>query len=178
MFSIVFFLMLDQIFWLFLLTLLPVFELRLTIPLGILSGSIQLPFLGAITGYGLPVPLVFAVCVIANALVSPIVFLALQHLLRFFLLSRKISSLYGRIVVRAQRKAKPYIEKYGFWGIAVFVGIPLPGTGAWTGTLACFLFGMSFKKTVAANTVGVLIAAVIVTAIVLLGTAGLGFLGI
>ncbi len=170
--------MFDKILWLFVLTLLPVFELRLTIPLGILSGSIQLPFLGSITGYGLPVPLVFAVCVIANALVSPIVFLALQHLLHFFLLSRKINSLYSRIVVRAQRKAKPYIEKYGFWGIAVFVGIPLPGTGAWTGTLACFLFGMNFKKTVAANTVGVLIAAVIVTAIVLLGTAGLGFLGI
>ncbi len=170
--------MLDKIFWLFVLTLLPVFELRLTIPLGILSGSIQLPFLGAIAGYGLPVPLVFAVCVIANALVSPAVFLALQHLLRFFLLSRKISSLYSRVVVRAQRKAKPYIEKYGSWGIAFFVGIPLPGTGAWAGTLACFLFGMSFKKTVAANTVGVLIAAVLVTAIVLLGTAGLGLLGI
>ena len=170
--------MIDKIFWLFLLTLLPVFELRLTIPLGILSGSIQLPFLGAITGYGLPVPLVFAVCVAANALVSPCVFLALQHLLRFFLLSKKINSLYSRIVVRAQGKAKPYIEKYGFWGIAIFVGIPLPGTGAWTGTLACFLLGMNFKKTVAANTVGVLIAAVIVTAIVLLGTAGIALLGI
>lgn len=170
--------MIDKLIWLFVLTLLPVFELRLTIPLGILSQSISLPFIGTVSGYGLPWPIVFIVCFISNVLISPIVFFALDNLLHVFLRIKAINSLYEKLVVRTQQKAKPYIDKYGFWGLAIFVGIPVPGTGAWTGTLAGFLFGMSFKKTVAANTAGVFIAAVIVTAIVLLGSAGLGLLGI
>ncbi len=170
--------MLDKLVWLFFLTFLPFFELRLTIPLGILSQSVSLPFFGTVSGYGLPWQIVFVTCIIANALVSPIVFFALENLLHLFLRVRFIKTFYERLVVKTQKNAKPLVDKYGFWGIAIFVGIPLPGTGAWTGTLACFLFGMDLKKTVAANTLGVIIAGILVTVISLLGKAGLKFLGI
>jgi len=170
--------MLDKLVWLFFLTFLPVFELRLTIPLGILSQSVNLPFFGTVSGYALPWQIVFVVCVAANILVSPIVFLALRHLLHFFLRIKKIKRFYERLVIKTQKKAEPLVKKYGFWGLAFFVGIPLPGTGAWTGALACFLLGMDLKKTVAANTAGVMIAGMLVAAIALAGDAGLKFLGI
>ncbi|MBN1232683.1 MAG: small multi-drug export protein [Candidatus Coatesbacteria bacterium] len=66
------------------------------------------------------------------------------------------------LFARTRRKGK-MIEKYAFWGLALFVGIPLPGTGAWTGCVAAFVFGVSFKKALAAVITGVFMAAIIVT---------------
>ena len=56
---------------------------------------------------------------------------------------------------------KGQIEKFGFWGLVAFVGIPLPGTGAWTGTLIAAMLDMDKKKSFLAATIGVLIAGVI-----------------
>ena len=58
-------------------------------------------------------------------------------------------------------KNKDQIVKYGFWGLVLFVGIPLPGTGAWTGSLVAALLHMSFKKSFAACVLGVIMASVI-----------------
>ena len=72
------------------------------------------------------------------------------------------------------------IEKYEEFGLMAFVAIPLPGTGAWTGALIAFLFGLDFKKSLLIIAIGVFIAGVIVTCLCLLGwlgaiIAGLGF---
>ena len=56
-----------------------------------------------------------------------------------------------------------------FWGLLLFVGIPLPGTGAWTGTLAASFLEIDFKKTILAVTLGVILAAVIITVATILG---------
>lgn len=58
-------------------------------------------------------------------------------------------------------KNKPKIDKYGFWGLVLFVGIPLPGTGAWTGSLVAGLFEMDRKKSLLAVAIGSLIASII-----------------
>lgn len=57
---------------------------------------------------------------------------------------------------------KEQIEKYQFWGLMLFVGIPLPGTGAWTGSLIASLLNIPFKKAFPATILGILLAAVIV----------------
>ena len=71
-------------------------------------------------------------------------------------------------------KHKGQIEKFGFWGLVAFVGIPLPGTGAWTGSLIAAMLNMDKKKTFLACTIGVLLAGVIM-AIFSYGVLGLVF---
>ena len=68
------------------------------------------------------------------------------------------------------------VEIFGFWGVAVFVGIPLPVTGAWTGTLGAWILGLSRRKTLLAILIGVAISGLIVSAVVLLGIEALDFL--
>ena len=58
-------------------------------------------------------------------------------------------------------KNKGSIERYGFWGLVIFVGIPLPGTGAWTGALVAAMLNMDRKKALAAITAGVFMASII-----------------
>ena len=58
---------------------------------------------------------------------------------------------------------KDQIEKYGFWGLVLFVGIPLPGTGAWTGSLIAALLRVRFKTAFAAILIGIVIATVIMS---------------
>ena len=62
-------------------------------------------------------------------------------------------------------KNKPKIDKYGFWGLALFVGIPLPGTGAWSGGIVASLFDMDLKRASVSILAGVFLAAVIMTMI-------------
>jgi len=66
------------------------------------------------------------------------------------------------------------IEKWKFWGLAIFVGIPLPGTGAWTGAAVAVIMDYDFRKSVASIALGVLMAAVIVAALVGLGSSAAG----
>ena len=73
---------------------------------------------------------------------------------------------------RTQKKLGDKIEKYGHWGLAIFVAIPLPVTGVWTGALAAFVFGIEKKKAFYSIAVGAVIAAIIVAAITL-GASGL-----
>jgi uncharacterized membrane protein len=77
------------------------------------------------------------------------------------------------VVERARLKVHDKIEKYGYLGITLFVGIPLPITGAWTGVLGSWILGLSRRKTMFAVVLGVMISATIVTLIVALGLRGL-----
>ena len=139
-----------NLFYVFLITLVPWIELRASIPIGIALGE---PWL-----------LVFAVAVATNAVLGPTIYFALDKLLPFFCRVQRIDSIYKRIVIGVQRKSSRYVEKYGLLGIALFVAIPLPGSGSWSGALAAFLLGLGYKRFVIANLVGVFIAGVVVTA--------------
>ena len=139
-----------NLFYVFLITLVPWIELRASIPIGIALGE--------------PWMLVFVVAVLTNAVLGPVVYLALDKLLPFFRRIRIIDSIYKRIVIRTQRKSNRYVEKYGLLGIALFVAVPLPGSGSWSGALVAFLLGLGYKRFAIANFIGVLIAGAIVTA--------------
>lgn len=165
----------DKIFWLFVLTLLPIFELRLTIPLGILAGSIKMPILGSVIGFGLPWQEVFIICVIANILVVLPIFFFLDFLHHRFLHIRFYKRTFDFFIAKVHKKSRklePQINKYGYIALALFVGVPLPMTGAWTGALIAWLLDLNRKKSFAAITLGVIIAGVLVT------LATLGGLGI
>lgn len=141
------------------ITALPIAELRGGIPFALLSG------LDPITA--------FFVAVIVNSLIFFPVFFGL----RFFY--EKIFSKWSfvqNLVERTQKNGKPYIEKYGLLGLAVFVAIPLPMTGAWTGSALAWLLGMEWKKSFLSIAAGVVVAGMIVTAISLGVLGGLKFL--
>ncbi len=161
------FVSLHNIFYLVLFTLAPVFELRWSIPLGLWSKPVELPFVGAVSGFGMPLFEVLPIVVITNILLGIFLYFALDFLVRLFTRVQYIKVLYERIVARTQRKAKPFVEKYGVIGLAIFIGIPLPGSGVWTGALAAFLLGVRFRDFAIACVIGVLIATAIVTAVTL-----------
>lgn len=142
---------LHNILYLVLITLLPFFELRLSIPWGLAAG------MDAAT--------VFAVCVATNIALGPVVYFFLDRFVHIFLRVGFINSIWERLVARTQRRVEPYVEKYGLIGVALFVAIPLPGSGSYTGALAAYLLGLSYKRFAIANLIGVLIAGTIVIAV-------------
>ena len=124
----------------------------------------------------------FLFAVVLNALVAPAgwVFLATVHKLLYGASPEKGVRLYknffDRFVERTRKKLSADLEKWGWLGIAVFVAIPLPMTGAWSGTLGAWILGISKRRTMAAVVLGVVIAGVIVTAVVVLGIEAFNFL--
>lgn len=102
----------------------------------------------------------FAVCFLGNILPIPFILWGIKWL---FKIMKKNKTL-GKFVNWCENKAdkhKGQIEKYGFWGIVLFVGIPLPGTGAWTGCLIAALLNMDKKKATIAALLGVIMAGII-----------------
>lgn len=144
------------------ITFIPGLELRASIPVGIL-GPIK---------ETLSWPMVFLVCVLANIALGWCFYLALYPLVSLARHIRWIDMLFVLYLERAQRKLKPSIEKYGTWGLAIFIGIPLPLTGAYTGAAGAFALGMGKRQFMIANAVGVLLAGIVVTIISLLIQAG------
>jgi uncharacterized membrane protein len=136
-------------------TVSPISELRGGIPLGIHSGLAPWS--------------VFLMAVIANALIFFPVFFALRlfydkALFRMPLFNKYLDSL--------RKRGKPIVDKYGFWGLALFVAVPLPLTGAYTGTILAWLLGMDWKKAFPAVVVGVIVAGVVVL-LITLGVTGI-----
>jgi uncharacterized membrane protein len=82
-------------------------------------------------------------------------------------------NLFDHFVERARSKLHAQVQKWGWLGITVFVAIPLPITGAWTGTLGAWVLGLNKRKTMIAVSLGVLIAGAIITAVVILGIQAL-----
>ncbi len=154
---------------LILLTFLPFLELRYSIPAGILSGRVELPFGMYLQGYGLNWLLVFVVCVITNIIVGILIYYALNISVKFFLRFNWYAKLYNKIIEKPQKKIHAFVEKYGELGVALFIGVPLPGSGVYSGALGAYAIGLSFKKFIIANIIGVLIAGTAVTIITLTG---------
>ena len=133
----------------FLISMLPVVELRLGLPYGI--------------AIGLKYPLALLAAVVGNLLPVPFIILFIKNVLVF--LRRRIKSLDGfisKIEERAHLKSE-MVVKYGPIGLFLLVAIPLPGTGAWTGSLVAALMGMRLRKALPSIVCGVLAAAAIMT---------------
>ncbi|RYD05308.1 hypothetical protein N752_10060 [Desulforamulus aquiferis] len=141
---------LPQELMVFIIAALPVIELRGAIPYAI--GVLKME------------PLTALVWSVLGNIVPPIAILyllgPLQRLLeeRLPWISRWFNWLYNRSAKRGE-----LIEKYGPWGLLLFVSIPAPGTGAWTGCILAFLLGIPPVKALAVVTAGIIIAGIIVT---------------
>ncbi|MFH1234957.1 MAG: small multi-drug export protein [Candidatus Diapherotrites archaeon] len=155
---------LEGLFWVALVSMFPFTELRFGIPLGIFDGKVALPFGFELQGFGLPLLPVFLVAVLANIFIGIMVFFLLDKTVHLFLRLKFVEKIYNFFVKRVQRKSKKYVEMYGGLGLALFIAIPLPGTGAWTGALAAYVFGMDFRKFAVANAAGVIISGIIISA--------------
>ena len=137
------------------------------IPFIELRGSI---ILGA--SLGLPWWQNFIISVAGNMLPVPFILIFLRWFLEVMKKIRPLSGL-ARWLERKAEKNQDKVDRYGFWGLVILVAIPLPGTGAWTGSLVASLMRVNFWKALLANFIGVLIAGVIIT---LAAYGAIGFL--
>jgi len=144
---------LTEVLKIFLTALTPIGELRASIPLGL-------------TVFHQPIWIVFVVSIIGN-MIPPMLILWLFPKISQWLMakSRLMNRFLTWLFERTRKKTKDKIERYGDLALIIFVAIPLPNTGAWTGALAAWLFGIPFKKAVPNIFYGVLIAGVVVTLI-------------
>jgi len=145
-----------------LLTFAPFLELRASIPYGIIA-------LGRHQWW-----VVVSLAIVVNILLGPVVYFFLDKLLAALLRIRIVDHFWNRMIVRTQKKVHPLVEKYGVLGLSVFIGIPLPGSGVYSGAIGGYLLGFTKKEFYIATVLGVLIAATAVTAIVLTGAGALG----
>jgi len=148
---------------LILITLIPTLELRASIPYGILIS-------------GMPLWWVITICIITNIILGPMIYFILDKLMFILLKIGWVERIYNWSVIRTREKIQKPIDKYGDMGIALFIGIPLPGTGSYTGALGAYLMGLGYKKFIIANIIGVLIAGSVVTTVVLSGVETFNFL--
>ena len=154
---------------LFGITLLPAFELRASIPCGILTGSVTLPFGWEIQGMALPWNFVFGICVLSNILLGIMIYPLFDRFLHLLDRIPIIGRLHERWKVRAQTKLQRYIDRWGIAGLTLFVAIPLPGSGSYTGALGAVLLGINYRAYIIANSFGVTLAGIAVTLMTLSG---------
>lgn len=132
----------------FVISLMPILELRG----GLLAASLlDVEFIRAAV-----------ICIVGNVLPIPFVLLFLRLVLDLF----EKWNVTKKIVIWLEKKVeekREQIDKYGYLGLIIFVGVPLPGTGAWTGALIAIMLGMDRKKSFICILLGVLMAAVIMS---------------
>lgn len=129
---------------------LPVAELRLSIPIAILK-------------FGMDPISAFSLSIIGNMLPVIPLLLYLEPVSNYLRRWKTWDRFFTWLFTRTHHRHSTDFEKYGSIGLAVFVGIPLPATGAWTGCAAAFVFGFKFKNALFAIFAGVLMAGIIMT---------------
>lgn len=142
----------------FLISMVPLIELRGAIPIGV--------------GMGVPWYWAVIISMVGNMIPVPIIFFFARRVLEWGADKPVIGKFFTWCLNKGHKGGEKLREKAGkgmFWALLLFVGIPLPGTGAWTGTLAASMLDLDFKKSVLAVLCGVILAAVIITALTLLG---------
>lgn len=133
----------------FLISMVPVIELRGAIPIGV--------------GAGLNLWLAIGVSIVGNLVPVPFIIIFIKKIFAWLrTVSKKLDGLVTRLEKRAEAKSVT-VQKYAFWGLFILVAIPLPGTGAWTGALVAAMLEMPLKKAFPAIVLGVLGAGVIVS---------------
>ena len=152
--------MLKKYLMVFFISMVPIVELRGAIPFS--------------QGWGLPLFQSYIVAIIGNMLPVPIIFLFARKVLEWGCDKPIIGGFFSWCIDKGERGGKKLEEKAGkglYIALLLFVGIPLPGTGAWTGTLAASFLDMDYKKSVIAVLGGVLLAGII------MGTLSAGLFG-
>jgi len=140
--------------FIFLVSMVPLIELRGAIPFS--------------QGFGLPLLTSYIVCIIGNMLPVPIIFLFARKVLEWGCDKPVVGKFFTFCIEKGHKGGAKLQEKAGrglYIALLLFVGIPLPGTGAWTGTLAASFLDMDFKKSVVAVLGGVLLAGLIMGAV-------------
>ncbi len=138
------------------IAMLPVAELRLSIPMAILEFNMD-PLMA------------FSLSVIGNMLPVVPLLLFLEPVSNFLRRWKIWDMFFTWLFDRTYHKHNAGFEKYGSIGLAIFVGIPLPATGAWTGCAAAFVFGFKFKNAFLAILAGVILAGIVMTALTITG---------
>ena len=152
--------MLPKYLSVFLISMVPLIELRGALPIAL--------------GMGLPTIPAYILCVLGNMIPVPFILLFINAIIKWMSSSKvKFFNKIANFLLCKVEKNREKIEKYSFWGVCFFVAIPLPVTGAWTGSLVAATIGMKFWKALLSAFIGVLIAGLIVTVIVY---GGIGFL--
>ena len=142
--------MLKKYFYIFLSSMVPLVELRGAIPI---AEGLKLPFLQS-----------YIVCIIGNMLPVPIIYLFARKVLEWGADKPVIGRFFTFCLEKGEKGGQKLQEKAGrglFLALLLFVGIPVPGTGAWTGTLAASILDMDFKSSITAVMLGVLLAGII-----------------
>ncbi len=143
-----------------LIAALPIAELRLSVPLAIMKE----PY-----GFGMDPLTGLTLSVIGNMLPVIPLLLFLEPVSNYLRRWKMWDIFFTWLFERTHRKHSASFEKYGSIGLAVFVGIPLPATGAWTGCAAAFVFGFKFKNAFLAILAGVIMAGIVMTVLTLTG---------
>ncbi len=133
----------------FLVSMVPVIELRGAIPIGVSAGLSPLVAIG--------------VSIVGNLVPVPFIIIFIKKIFAWLRkTSQKLDGFVTSLEKRAEKKSAT-VQRYAFWGLFILVAIPLPGTGAWTGALVAAMLEMPLKKAFPAIALGVLGAAVIVS---------------
>lgn len=156
--------MLKKYLLVFLVSMVPLIELRGAVPIG----------LSPLLGDALPVLPLYITCILGNMLPVPIIFFFARKVLVWGSNKKFIGKFFRFCLEKGEKGGKKLQAKAGrglYFALFLFVGIPLPGTGAWTGTLAASLLDMDFKKSSIAVMAGVVLAGII------MGLASAGVFG-
>ena len=142
----------------FLISMVPIIELRGAMPIAL--------------GMGIPFPVALLICVVGNMLPVPFIYFFARKVLVWGSKKKYIGKVFTFFLTKGERAGQKLVAKTGrgglFIALMLFVGIPIPGTGAWTGTLGASFLDMGFKSTVLSVSLGVVIAGIIMA----LGTTG------
>ena len=155
--------MLSKYLSVFFISMVPIIELRGAIPVGV--------------GLGLPLWQVYIIAIIGIMIPVPFIFFFARKVLEWGADKPVIGKFFTFCLEKGHKGGEKLKAKAGRglpWALLLFVGIPLPGTGAWTGTLAASLLDMDFKSSVRACMGGVLLAGCIMGALSVLGVSAFG----
>ena len=144
-----------------LLSLAPISELRGAIPYAIVNNANPV--------------FAYFYCVFFNSLIAPLFYLFILTIHKLFFKLAWYRKLFEKFITRARDKIKKGVEKYGYFGIMLFVAIPLPLTGAYTGTAGAWVLGLEKRKTILAVTAGVVISGIIVSLVLYFGIETFSF---
>lgn len=132
----------------FFISMVPVLELRGAIPVGVAGGLRPL--------------VAMVIAILGNLVPVPFLIIFTRRVFHWLKSKENIRHMVERLEHRAAKKSQ-IVEQYAWWGLCILVAIPLPGTGAWTGALVAAVLDLRLKRAMPAISLGVLIAAMIVT---------------
>jgi len=137
------------------LTIAPISELRIGLPLAINYGVEN----------NIPLFLIFFTIVLINILMIFVIFFLLDNIHHILMKLKPYKWVFNAYIKRFQRKIDKFEKKYesiGFFALVLFVAIPLPGTGAWTGSLLSWIMELDRKKSILAISLGIIIAGLLI----------------